>query len=161
MKTSWNKLPVGTVRFRTRHGRGGEQRAWVKISEPNIWKLRAQVAWEAANGPIPDGMGVHHRDENKLNDAIENLELVSKAKHLEIHVPAYRARIVKNLVAHRRRRRWSTKSEAKHTGRPRTHDSTAVASAVAEYERGGITMKSAAEKHGVTIGVMQHLRRSM
>ena len=31
--------------------------------------------WEQAYGPIPEGMDVHHRDENKLNNVLDNFEL--------------------------------------------------------------------------------------
>jgi len=109
-------MPIGTVRIRTRHQRGGERRAWVKVAEPNVWRLRAQVVWEKANGPIPSGYGIHHRDRNKLNDALGNLELVSKAEHLEEHRGEFNTRIA-TLIDERRRRRWSTKSSIKRTGR--------------------------------------------
>lgn len=41
--------------------------------------------WAEANGPIPDGFHVHHIDEDRSNNAIENLALVSKAEHRRIH----------------------------------------------------------------------------
>lgn len=44
-----------------------------------------RVVWELENGPIPDGMHVHHIDENPANNAIDNLRLVSKAEHRRIH----------------------------------------------------------------------------
>lgn len=112
-----NTLPVGTVKIRTRHKRGGEQRAWVKVAEPNTWKLRAQVVWEFANGPIPAGFGVHHRDENKLNDALDNLELLSKADHLAVHRIAFQDQCVAALLQARATKRWTTKSATKRTGR--------------------------------------------
>lgn len=37
--------------------------------------------WEAKNGPIPSGYEVHHIDENKANNCLENLELLSAAEH--------------------------------------------------------------------------------
>lgn len=80
-------LPVGSVRIRTRR-RDGRQRAWIKIAEngqPQDWRLRAAVVWEAANGRIAEGWVVHHRDGDALNDALENLEAVSRADHLRRH----------------------------------------------------------------------------
>lgn len=112
-----NRLPVGSVVIRTRHKRGNEQRAWVKIAEPNKWRLRAQVVWEAENGPLPAGFGVHHRDENKLNDAPDNLELLSKADHLSIHRVAFQDQCVAALTRARQEKNWSTKSATKRTGR--------------------------------------------
>jgi hypothetical protein len=82
-------LPVGSVTIRTRHKRGGDRRAWVKIDEPNVWKPRAVVVWEQANGPIPRGMIVHHDDRDTLNDDIANLSLESRADHLREHRPEF------------------------------------------------------------------------
>jgi hypothetical protein len=148
-------VPIGTVRIRTRHKRSGEQRAWVKVAEPNEWKLRAQVVWEEHHGPIPRGMVVHHRDENKLNDAIENLQLLTKAKHLDEHRAAYLPKSLASLIQARRSRRWSTKSATKHTGRPPTYPVELMNAAVAEV---GVTedpnVAAIARKHGVSPGAL-------
>ena len=110
--------PVGTIRVRTRHKRGGEKRAFIKVAEPNTWVLLARHRWEQFNGPIPRGMGVHHKDENKLNDDISNLELTTKRQHLERHRDGHdRATAVSKWIAARRTQRWSTKSKTKITGR--------------------------------------------
>jgi hypothetical protein len=111
-----NRLPVGTVRVRT-FSRTRDQRAFVKIAEPNVWRLRAHFIWEQNFGPIPKGFGVHHRDRNKLNDNSANLELVTKAEHLAEHRSEFEhARTAASSVA-RRRIRWSTSSATKRTGR--------------------------------------------
>ncbi len=36
-------------------------------------------------GEIPPGMHVHHRDENKLNNEIDNLELITAVEHRRLH----------------------------------------------------------------------------
>jgi hypothetical protein len=110
-------LPIGAVRVRTRHKRGGERRTFVKVAQPNTWMLRARHVWEQANGPIPRGMGVHHKDGDKLNDALDNLSLVSKAEHLDIHRREFKEKASAGFVAARRRLRWSTRSATKRTGR--------------------------------------------
>ena len=74
--------PIGTVRHRTHKG---ETRAWVKVADPNVWRLRAVVSWEFANGPVPKGYLVHHKDRNKLNDDPANLELMTRAQHILEH----------------------------------------------------------------------------
>ena len=78
------KLPVGSVTVRHRK-REANPRAWVKIAEPNVWRERAKVNWERANGPIPRGMVVHHIDRDPLNDSPENLQCMSRADHMREH----------------------------------------------------------------------------
>lgn len=62
-------------------------------------------------------MGVHHKDRDKLNDDIDNLELVSKAEHLEEHRPDFDDLRIENSTTARRAIRWSTASSTKRTGR--------------------------------------------
>ena len=46
--------------------------------------LHRQI-WEDVNGPIPEGMEIHHRDHNPLNNAITNLECLSASGHRKEH----------------------------------------------------------------------------
>lgn len=108
-----NKDPMGTVR--ERRTKGGVLRAFVKIAEPNQWEPRAHVVWSEANGPVPTGMLVHHKDRDTLNDSLGNLELVTRAEHLAEHLREYSEA--------RKGRSWSAKRRAKHeatdhSGRP-------------------------------------------
>lgn len=41
--------------------------------------------WEQANGPIPAGHDVHHRDGDKTNNVLDNLELLTKSEHGRRH----------------------------------------------------------------------------
>lgn len=41
--------------------------------------------WEAHNGPIPPGYEIHHRDENKQHNAIENLQMLTASEHGKLH----------------------------------------------------------------------------
>ena len=86
-----NRMPVGSVTIRKRR-RDGERRAWVKVAEPNVWELRARVAWESANGPVPDGMVVHHVNRDTLDDSIGNLSLESRSAHLVEHRPEFESK---------------------------------------------------------------------
>ncbi len=47
--------------------------------------MEHRVVWELHNGEIPEGLQIHHRDENKLNNDISNLELVNPTEHKRIH----------------------------------------------------------------------------
>lgn len=48
-----------------------------------------RLVWEQANGPIPDGYIVHHIDEDKMNNVLSNLQLVTHAEHSKIHLTKY------------------------------------------------------------------------
>lgn len=49
-------------------------------------KKRLHVAvWEAANGKVPRGHHVHHRDHIKHHNWLENLELLTRAEHFIHH----------------------------------------------------------------------------
>lgn len=41
--------------------------------------------WELFVGPIPKGYVVHHKDHNKLNDSVDNLELLTEFEHKSHH----------------------------------------------------------------------------
>jgi len=45
----------------------------------------ARMVWEYFNGKISDGIILHHKDYNKLNNHISNFELVSNSLHSMIH----------------------------------------------------------------------------
>lgn len=44
-----------------------------------------RLVWEKYYGTIPEGCIIHHKDENKLNWDIDNLELLTRANHLNKH----------------------------------------------------------------------------
>lgn len=48
-------------------------------------RMEHDRVWEEHNGPTPEGMQVHHVDEVKLNNSIENLELLDALTHKRIH----------------------------------------------------------------------------
>ena len=151
------RAPVGTVRIRS-FSRTNDQRAFVKVAEPNVWRLRAHVVWESANGPIPDGLCIHHRDGDKLNDVPSNLEALTVAEHLDEHRPNYIERNIRALVTARKKRRWSTKSATKHTGRPATFSEEQLAQALAAVAAGE-SGHAAAAKFGVPrTTVYRHIR---
>jgi hypothetical protein len=79
-----NKLPIGTETIRL-NKKLNQRRAWVKVDEPNVWKLRAVLVWESLHGPVPKGHVVHHEDRDTLNDDPANLEVITKREHLIEH----------------------------------------------------------------------------
>ena len=47
--------------------------------------------WIDANGPIPPGYNIHHRDGNALNNELANLRLMTIADHQALHTAERRA----------------------------------------------------------------------
>lgn len=47
--------------------------------------LLHRIVWQRANGEIPKGCCIHHRDEVKTNNALSNLELLTTAQHNKHH----------------------------------------------------------------------------
>lgn len=55
------------------------------INIDNKRKRLHRYIWELFNGDIPKGYDIHHKDHNKDNNDISNLELLLKEQHREIH----------------------------------------------------------------------------
>ena len=45
------------------------------------FKLIYRLVWEIFNGPVPKGYDVHHIDNNKLNDRLDNLTILPHSMH--------------------------------------------------------------------------------
>lgn len=63
------------------------QNGYITInSNAKYWKRQFRLLWEFINNKKqPKGFHIHHKDRNKLNDNIENLELISAEEHKKIH----------------------------------------------------------------------------
>jgi hypothetical protein len=55
------------------------------INGKRIVTLEHRKVWQEFNGQIPDGVIVHHKNENKLDNRIENLQLITKSEHNTLH----------------------------------------------------------------------------
>jgi len=70
-------------------------RVFIKVKAHPVfgtgWVRRSHVVWFDNTGYKPDWKNkreiVHHRDDDKQNDVFDNLELMTQAKHLELHAP--------------------------------------------------------------------------
>ena len=74
-----NWTPVGTERVRSCGY------VWVKVAEPNKWRQKQILVWEAAYGPIPKGHKIIYKDKNRQNVTIENMMLVTDAQMAILH----------------------------------------------------------------------------
>lgn len=94
--------PVGTLYTNP------EGRVFVKVAEHGTWrqawKRRAHIVWEKANGPVPKGYLIHHINEDEGDDCLENLQLVTRAEHMRLHLTSDKLRAAQLLgVAARKR----------------------------------------------------------
>jgi hypothetical protein len=63
------------------------KKGYLRYQKDNEGKLRFEhcVVWESHYGKIPLGMQIHHIDEDKTNNKIENLQLVTPLEHKRLH----------------------------------------------------------------------------
>src|SRR3990167_1741572 len=90
--------------------------------------LRMHVfIWESKNGKVPKGFHVHHKDNNRSNNTLENLEMLSAHEHLSHHAKNWTLEQIKRNKEHmakirpltvkwhgsRRGRRWHSQHAKK------------------------------------------------
>ena len=63
------------------------KKGYIRYAKDASGRLRFEhsIVWEKYNGKIPFGMQIHHKDFNKTNNDIENLQLVTPAEHKRYH----------------------------------------------------------------------------
>jgi hypothetical protein len=75
----WNYQPVGTERVNT------DGYVDVKIADPNKWRAKHVLLWEAANGPVPQGHVLIFGDGDKTNVELDNILLVSRKQLVRLN----------------------------------------------------------------------------
>ncbi|MDR0408686.1 MAG: HNH endonuclease [Campylobacteraceae bacterium] len=61
----------------------------IKIADPNKWRLKHLVIWEAANGKVPKGHCISFLDKNRTNCALSNLVLLTRNEELRFNKRGY------------------------------------------------------------------------
>jgi hypothetical protein len=63
------------------------KKGYFRYAKDDDGKLRFEhcIIWEKHNGKIPPGMQIHHKDFDKTNNKIENLEIVTPLYHKRTH----------------------------------------------------------------------------
>lgn len=69
-----NKKDIGAERI------SNDGYYYVKVGEPNLWKMKQHKVWEEHNGPVPKDSIILFLDQNKANCDINNLILISRAE---------------------------------------------------------------------------------
>lgn len=101
--TPWNKYTnyiAGGRSAETRFKKSGLPPTWrpvgsvrincygfteIKVAEPNTWKLKHRLIWEAEHGPIPKGCIITFKDGNRQNFDIDNLACITQAQNAVIN----------------------------------------------------------------------------
>ncbi len=75
----------GNIPFQLFNGRKYRLYPTEKYFKCHRWYMHQDV-WKFHNGTIPKGFHVHHKDGNRWNNELSNLELKEANKHLSEHV---------------------------------------------------------------------------
>lgn len=65
------------------------KKGYLRLSINGKQKFAHIIEWEKHFGTIPNGYQVHHKDNDKLNNNIDNLILLSALEHKRIHSGCY------------------------------------------------------------------------
>src|SRR3990167_345484 len=61
------------------------KKGYCRLYHEGRLRMEHCVVWESYNGRIPEGMCIHHKNENKLDNRITNLQLVTPTEHKRLH----------------------------------------------------------------------------
>lgn len=64
---------------------GTDKDGYLRVTIDNKMCKVHRLVWETFNGTIPDGYSIHHLDENKQNNKLDNLALISNYEHNHLH----------------------------------------------------------------------------
>lgn len=76
--------------------------SYKKVVHDGKVKQEHRVIWEKHKGKIPEGMLIHHVNKNPRDNRIENLQMVTKSEHAQLHVDNTKLNeIIKKLLLKR------------------------------------------------------------
>ncbi len=80
------KLPKSYIsKYCRKRSKGYVCQGYMRIGINGKKWLMHRLVWETRVGKIPEGFFIHHKDGNKLNNKISNLELLSPKAHTKNH----------------------------------------------------------------------------
>lgn len=80
-----NLLTSGKNHWNWKGGAYLDKKGYKLILVCGKYILEHHIVWILAHGRIPSGFVVHHKDEDKLNNKLENLELLPNGEHTRLH----------------------------------------------------------------------------
>lgn len=83
----------GSLHYRWSSGVGEHREGYVKVrvgklhplSDRNGWTYLHRLIWWAAGRTVPSGYVLHHKNEDKRDNRLENLEAITRAEHNRLH----------------------------------------------------------------------------
>lgn len=57
----------------------------VYMGQDRGYVFEHRLVWETAHGPVPRGHHIHHKNGNKLDNDLSNLELMTALEHKRVH----------------------------------------------------------------------------
>src|SRR5215831_3363679 len=93
-----------------------------------------RLVWEAFKGPIPSGREINHRDGNRTNNRLRNLELVSRSEN------------IRHCIQFLNPKRNPIRGADHHKAKLKPHDIPAIL----ELYRSGVTQKDIAKRYSVS-----------
>lgn len=154
-------LPIGTKRVN--HGGYVQIKTAVGLRR---WPFEHRVVWESVYGPIPAGHVVHHKNENRADNSIDNLETcASNGKHMLAHHREKSQDTMRKVGLAGKGRKKSAETRAKMsaywTGRKKSPEHAAKVAAIcrrnSENRRG--TKLTPAQKAAIIEGRRKYFAR--
>jgi hypothetical protein len=86
---------------------------WISTDYPRIRAHR--WVWINIHGKIPKGYHIHHKNENKSDNSIENLELIERTRHLKHHYTEEKREFARKWAANIRplTKKWHASEEGR------------------------------------------------
>ncbi|MDX2813416.1 HNH endonuclease signature motif containing protein [Streptomyces sp. PA03-5A] len=85
-------VPYGPVQrstefngYRYFEGKDGYWQSGTRTGPGRGERLLHRAVWAHAHGPIPEGIHIHHKDGDRANNDLGNLEPMTEADHLRLH----------------------------------------------------------------------------
>ncbi len=72
--------------YTVQHTMHSDQARWVVRRPDGSLAYEHKLVWEEVHGALPQGQVIHHIDGNPLNNALENLEAMSRGEHTSMHL---------------------------------------------------------------------------